>query len=72
MAPKDSSSPSAAMVRTPEIPPYLSETYTWAYLSRPGCVVFDHQAVVSTILWGNARRLIRSVVQELQDRTSVV
>jgi len=50
----------------PEIPAYLRDTYTWAYLSDLGCKVFDRQLVVSAILWGNARRLIRSVAEELQ------
>lgn len=50
----------------PAIPSYLSDTYTWAYLSSLGTRVFDRQAVVNTILWGNARRLIRAVTGELQ------
>lgn len=53
-------------VQDPAIPAYLSETYTWAYLSKLGCAVFDRQTVVSAILWGNARRLIRSVTAELR------
>ncbi|KJS40230.1 MAG: methyltransferase [Rhodospirillaceae bacterium BRH_c57] len=52
--------------QTPTIPAYLSETYTWAYLSKLGCAVFDRQPVVTAILWGNARRLIRSVTAELR------
>ncbi len=78
MSPRDSAlsaEPPAARVippappcpaQAPAIPAYLSETYTWAYLSKLGCAVFDRQPVVSAILWGNARRLIRSVTAELQ------
>jgi ubiquinone/menaquinone biosynthesis C-methylase UbiE len=43
----------------PALPAYLAETYTWAYLSDFGTRFFDRQAVVNTILWGNAQRLIR-------------
>lgn len=48
------------------VPAYLSDTYTWAYLSRFGTRFFDKPAVVSAILWGNARRLIDSVVAEMK------
>jgi len=47
------------------IPSYLSDTYTWAYL-RPASVWFlDRSPVVSAILWGNYRRLLRAVLAEL-------
>lgn len=48
------------------MPRYLSDTYTWAYLSDLGTRVFDRQPVVSAILWGNARRLIAEVTKELR------
>lgn len=48
------------------IPRYLSDTYTWAYL-RPASVRFlDRPLVVSAILWGNYRRLLRAVLAELR------
>lgn len=48
------------------IPRYLSDTYTWAYL-RPASVWFlDRPLIVSTILWGNYRRLLRAVLSELR------
>lgn len=50
----------------PAVPRYLTDTYSWAYLSRLGTRVFDRQPVVSAILWGNARRLITEVIKELQ------
>jgi SAM-dependent methyltransferase len=51
---------------TPEVPPYLRDTYTWAYLSDFGTRFFDKHLIVSAILWGNANRLIDSVVAELK------
>lgn len=48
------------------VPDYLRDTYTWAYLSRFGTRFFDKPVVVSTILWGNARRLIRAVAAEMK------
>jgi ubiquinone/menaquinone biosynthesis C-methylase UbiE len=48
----------------PEIPDYLRDTYHWAYLSRAGRAVFDRPAMVSAILWGNARRLMSEAAAE--------
>jgi ubiquinone/menaquinone biosynthesis C-methylase UbiE len=50
----------------------LEQTYTWAYLSDFGTRFFDHQAVVNTILWGNARRLIRWATDCVQPGSSVM
>lgn len=50
----------------PQVPDYLRETYTWAYL-RPNSVRFlDRPLVVNAILWGNYRRLLRAVIDELR------
>ena len=49
----------------PAIPNYLKAVYTWAYLRPASLLFFDHQAVVNAILWGNARRLERAVLDEL-------
>ncbi len=49
----------------PEVPAYLRDTYTWAYLSPVGRLVFDHPVVVSAILWGNYHRLIRAALTEV-------
>jgi hypothetical protein len=48
-----------------EVPGYLRDTYTWAYLTGLGTRLFDRQAVVNAILWGNAGRLIRWAVREV-------
>jgi SAM-dependent methyltransferase len=44
------------------IPDYLSNVYTWAYLTPWLTGVLDRQAVVQAILWGNAQRLIGDVL----------
>ena len=46
------------------IPDYLEHTYRWAYLNPRNVAWLDRPAVVSTILWGNARRLMRAAVAE--------
>lgn len=51
---------------TSAVPDYLRDTYTWAYLSNFGTKFFDKHFVVQAILWGNADRLIDSVVAELK------
>ncbi len=51
--------------RVDSLPPYLPETYSWAYLNPVTRWIFDHPIVVSAILWGNNNRLIRAVRQEV-------
>lgn len=46
------------------VPAYLRDTYTWAYLDRRSVRWLDQSVVVSTILWGNAGRLMDSAVAE--------
>lgn len=77
MSPRDGASadlpsPAGAPSARPTIPAYLRDTYTWAYLNRLGCAIFDRQTVVSAILWGNARRLIHSVVAEVRPGWSIL
>ncbi len=50
----------------PGVPGYLRDVYSWCYLSATGQRIFDHPTMVSAILWGNARRLIRAVEAELE------
>ena len=47
------------------VPDYLRKVYTWAYLTPWTAKVLDRQAVVQTILWGNAQRLILDVLAEV-------
>lgn len=48
----------------PPIPSYLSETYHWAYINERTVPWLDQPLVVSAILWGNARRLMRAACAE--------
>lgn len=50
----------------PTIPDYLRDIYWWAYISERGQRILDRQLVVSAILWGNAARLTRTVMAELE------
>ncbi|GAB3115982.1 rhodoquinone biosynthesis methyltransferase RquA [Novispirillum itersonii] len=54
-----------------DVPAYLAETYTWAYLSGFGTRFFDYQAVVNTILWGNADRLMDWVARDITPGSTV-
>jgi len=47
------------------LPDYLTKTYSWAYLNRTALFLLDRPSVVSSILWGNYRRLLRATLDEL-------
>jgi SAM-dependent methyltransferase len=49
-----------------EIPEYLQKYYWWAYLHPVALSVFDWYPVVSAILWGNYRRLMAAVLDEVK------
>ena len=49
-----------------QVPTYLREVYSWAYLTPSLAKVLDRQSVVEAILWGNARRLVARVVSEIE------
>lgn len=48
------------------VPAYLKETYAWAYMWPAALRFLDQPLVVSLILWGNYRRLLREVLVELR------
>jgi SAM-dependent methyltransferase len=48
----------------PQLPAYLVETYSWAYLRPRSLKLLDRHVVVNSILWGNYRRLVRSACGE--------
>ncbi len=48
----------------PQLPAYLVDTYSWAYLHPRSLRVLDRHLVVNGILWGNYRRLVRSACGE--------
>ncbi len=49
-----------------ELPAYLEATYRWAYLRPLSVALLDRRPVVSAILWGQAERLVRTVLAELR------
>ena len=56
----------------PELPDYLVDTYSWAYL-RPRSIAFlDNPLIVSSILWGNFRRLVRTACAEFHPGQSIL
>jgi ubiquinone/menaquinone biosynthesis C-methylase UbiE len=54
------------------IPAYLYETYRWAYLDPKLVPYLDRATVVSSILWGNYRRLRDAALAELRPGDSVL
>lgn len=47
------------------LPAYLRDVYRWAYLTPWSAGLLDRQAVVQTILWGNAQKLIDATLAEI-------
>ena len=56
----------APVPTSPKIPDYLQETYWWAYLHPKTLKFFEREWVVNLILWGNMKRLTRSVLDDLE------
>ncbi len=56
----------------PALPDYLQNTYSWAYLNPFSRALLDQSFIVSTILWGNAKRLVRSVLSEIEPGQKVL
>jgi hypothetical protein len=50
----------------PQVPDYLKDTYTWAYLRPTSVWLLDRPLVVNAILWGNYRRLMRAALAEIR------
>ncbi|MBK6655390.1 rhodoquinone biosynthesis methyltransferase RquA [Zoogloea sp.] len=55
-----------------ELPDYLRDTYTWAYLDHRTLPWLDRPVVVSAILWGNADRLMSRAVSEFKPGQQVL
>jgi ubiquinone/menaquinone biosynthesis C-methylase UbiE len=47
------------------VPPYLSETYWWAYMHPRAVRVFERQWLVNLILWGNFSKLRDAALAEM-------
>ncbi len=54
------------------IPAYLRDVYTWAYLTPSLTSYLDSQVIVQLILWGNARRLTNRVLREISPGWTVL
>lgn len=54
------------------LPDYLVKTYTWAYLRPASIALLDNSLVVSSILWGNFRKLVRAACSEFQSGQKVL
>lgn len=48
----------------PQLPAYLVDTYSWAYLHPRSPHFLDRHLVVNSILWGNYRPLVRAACGE--------
>ncbi len=49
-----------------QVPDYLRDIYTWAYLRPKSVRLLDRSSVVNTILWGNYPRLLRAALAEIR------
>ena len=56
----------------PPIPDYLRDVYYWAYLDPRNVRLLDRDLVVSTILFGNLRRLQRAAFEEIDPGQAVL
>ena len=56
----------------PRLPDYLVKTYTWAYLKPASIVLLDNSLVVTSILWGNFRKLVQAACSEFRSGQSVL
>lgn len=54
------------------VPAYLSEVYTWAYLAPANVEMLDRSIVVDVLLFGNARRLMKAALDEIQPGRKVL
>lgn len=60
------------LYETDSLPDYLRSTYTWAYLDPRHVPLLDRDLVVSTILWGNAHRLMNAAFEEFKPGMEVL
>ncbi len=49
-----------------EIPKYMRDVYTWAYIDPVNVRLLDHNWVVNLVLWGNKKRLQDVLFDELE------
>lgn len=59
-------------VQSTELPDYMLDVYNWAYLDPRNATILDRELIVSLILWGNNRRLKKSLLLEIDPDASVL
>lgn len=64
--------PNRSTSQSVAVPAYLSEVYTWAYLAPANVEMLDRSIVVDVLLFGNARRLMRGALDEIQPGQKVL
>jgi len=55
-----------------EMPAYMHEVYSWAYLNPRNVKFLDREIIVSLILWGNNRRLKQALLTEITPDSTVL
>lgn len=55
----------ASVTSEAAIPAYMEEVYDWAYVNPRNVALLDRPIVVDVLLFGNARRLMRSALHEI-------
>jgi SAM-dependent methyltransferase len=55
-----------------EIPAYMHEVYSWAYLNPRNVKLLDREIIVSLILWGNNSRLKQALLTEIAPDSTVL
>jgi SAM-dependent methyltransferase len=56
----------------PQLPTYLIDTYSWAYLHPRSLHLLDRHLVVNGILWGNYHALVRTACRQFAKGDSVL
>lgn len=56
----------------PQLPAYLIDTYSWAYLHPRSLHLLDRHLVVNGILWGNYHALVRAACRQFAKGDSVL
>jgi hypothetical protein len=59
-------------LRATEVPAYMREVYSWAYLNPRNVKWLDREIVVSMILWGNNKRLKQQLLMEIAPDATVL
>lgn len=55
----------SALTQDPLLPAYMTEVYDWAYINPAHVRRLDRNFVVTTLLFGNARRLMRAYIEAI-------